>query len=92
MPCDDRDMTEEKQRTGLGNYIGGILGAMEEFIADTRECVDAVLEHTDAMQRSAFRTARCVLRPSSSAANGSEAAAASAPAPTPAPAPGPEAA
>jgi hypothetical protein len=74
-------MTDQKQRTGLGNYIGGILGAMEEFIVDTRECVDAVLEHTDAVRRSAFRTARCVLRPGSSSANGSETEAKNAPAP-----------
>ncbi|QMU67167.1 hypothetical protein [Streptacidiphilus sp. P02-A3a] len=54
-----------RQRTSLAKYVGGVLEAVEEFVTDTRECVEGFLENSDSVQRSALRTARRALRPGS---------------------------
>ncbi len=60
-------MTSEtgRPRTSLAKYVGGVLEAAEEFVTDTRECVEGFLENSDSVQRSALRTARRALRPGS---------------------------
>ena len=54
--------TRTQTRTGLAGYLGGVLEAVEELVVDTRECMEGVIEHTGAVQRSAVRTVKRALR------------------------------